>query len=93
MPDTPLVTEGKKQHWLILCCSQVDKKEWLKGGMWDKILESQRKLRKRNDLEWAARIEKQLLYPRAQRYTRYGRNHPYMEGMHKNQGLQGKAKF
>ena len=45
------------------------------------------------DLEWAARIEKQLLYPWAQRYTRYGRNHPCMGGMHKNQGLQGKANF
>ena len=87
MPGIPLVTEGKRQHWRILLCSQVDKKEWLKWCMWDKILESQRKLRKKNDLELGARIEKQLLHPWARR------NHSHMGRMHKNQGLQGKAKL
>ena len=61
--------------------------------MWDKILESQRKLRKRNDLELAVRIEKQLLHLQAQGYTRYGRNHANLGGTHKNQCSEGKAKF
>lgn len=31
LTDTHSSYWGKRQHWLILCCSQVDKKEWLKG--------------------------------------------------------------